>query len=179
MPDSLIVLAAAAQVELIHVSLSRSPTGASGTATAEQGQLGASWLPAWMRACDGLNRIGRGTAPQCAELVWRQLDLATDLSGQSWWGNPRLRRAAVGEIAWTTVTGRWTGSVSSAEAQREWEHSYTITAGIQRRPVLRTPLFGHRHGTQERLAELRRRWEDAWWKWATARELAGGVLSPT
>ncbi len=189
MSDELIAETAAAQVQIILLSLERppSPAGSGGTDRSRElrelrgtaSRSGTSWLPEWKAAAGSLRRLGRGSPAQCATLVWRQIDLTAALSGQTWWSSPGLRHAAVGEIAWTTAIGRWGGSVPSAAAQQQWDDNDALTDTILRR--LATTTFGRRVARRERLdaldrvGRLRGQWEDAWWAWATARALDDAV----
>jgi hypothetical protein len=172
MADALIAAVAAAQVHLIQRSLTGSPAAVVSAEAEFAGGPIVSWAGECVQAAGLLRQLGRGTPQHCTVLVWREVDLITDLSTQRWWSNPRLRQAAVGEIAWTTAAGRWRGSVTSAAAQRQWEESAALIDTIQRR--LATTTGRRRAGRRrradglERVLELRRRWEDAWWTWATA-----------
>jgi hypothetical protein len=175
MTDALISAAAAAQVQIIRLSLTGTSAGVCpGAEFAAPATV--SWSVECQRAAQVLQQVGRGTSKQCTALVWRELDLATDLSTQCWWSSPGLQQAAVGEIAWTTAAGRWGSSVPSAAAQQQWEDSGALATIIQRQLAITTGRRRirrrHRLDGVTRVSELRRRWEDAWWSWATAYELA-------
>lgn len=168
MTDDRLARAAVAQVQVIRASLTRRPSDRMPSRTGEQGQSELLWLPTWKQARDCLLQMRRGSVQQCATLVWHEIDLAADLSGQSWWSSPRLQRAAIGEIAWATVLGRWVENLPSAEAQRQWEAGQALSPTVRRHPSARR--FGRRRvrGNQvDPIADARRRWEDAWWSWAT------------
>lgn len=179
MSDALIAQTVSAQVDLIRVSLTPCPLGAGTPQHDSPAAPDVAWFSAWKRACDGLTRVERGTPEQCTALVWRQIDLAADLSGQPWWTSPRLQRAAVGEIAWATTLGPAAGDVPSTAAQRQWEQSHLITDAIREHPT--TPTLGHPRRQRERLtllAGLRRDWEDAWWHWVTTHQLSTPPARP-
>lgn len=168
--------AAAAQADLIRLSLTR-PVEVTCVHVGGAALQGLAWLPLWKQARDCLIEMRLGSVQQCAGLVWREVDLAADLSGQAWWTSPRLRQAAIGEIAWATVLGRYVEGVPSAEAQQHWDACNALGTTVHRR--LSTPALGRRRAHREcanQIAAIRRRWEDAWWSWATTSEL-GDVLS--
>lgn len=173
MSDPLLARAAFAQADVIRLSLTRQAL--AGSSLGGGVLSGVTWLQVWNQARDYLMQMCQGSGQQCAALVWREVDLAADLSGQSWWTCPRLQQAAIGEIAWATVLGRWVEGVPSADAQHQWDAGYALATAVRRRRS--APALGRRRAYREhvnQIAGARRSWEDAWWSWATTAELDSG-----